>query len=204
MPFNVLVEPSSSAEGEGGRAGGHHVALDAEQGVADVLTASVVDGRLLLQTNGSFETAQPIKLTVQLPAGQLEGVTVRVLAALALFLSHSCCARVRALMHIYPCNACAQTCMHARSHARTNARFQHKTHTCAHTHTRPCNCSQTRGADALVVLRRGFMPQRFRGSVDGAASLHLLGMPTQRLTLSNSGCVTQPFQEKDLPGKSLE
>jgi hypothetical protein len=57
-PFNVLIQPSSSA-------GQYQVLLDADAAVQQALQASVAGNVLSLGASGRFETSNPIKLTVR-------------------------------------------------------------------------------------------------------------------------------------------
>jgi hypothetical protein len=79
VPYNVLIEAGS----------GYSISLDAEQGVKNALRAGVVAGVLRLQSQGDFSTRQPIKLTVTLPANQLQSVQVH--AALLCHVTWCCC-----------------------------------------------------------------------------------------------------------------
>ncbi|KAK9915704.1 hypothetical protein WJX75_002879 [Coccomyxa subellipsoidea] len=70
QPFNVLVSPSSQANQ-------YQIVLEADDSVGRALQASVADGVLSLGVSGRFSTPNPIKLTVKLPASQLERVEVK-------------------------------------------------------------------------------------------------------------------------------
>ncbi|EIE26113.1 hypothetical protein COCSUDRAFT_61109 [Coccomyxa subellipsoidea C-169] len=70
QPFNVLVSPSSQANQ-------YQIVLDADDSVGRALQASVSNGVLSLGVSGRFSTSKPIKLTVKLPASQLERVEVK-------------------------------------------------------------------------------------------------------------------------------
>ncbi|BDA44399.1 hypothetical protein COCOBI_05-5830 [Coccomyxa sp. Obi] len=70
QPFNVLVSPSSQANQ-------YQIVLDADDSVGRALQASVSGGVLSLGVSGRFSTNNPIKLTVQLPASQLQRIEVK-------------------------------------------------------------------------------------------------------------------------------
>jgi hypothetical protein len=58
VPFNVLISPSSGADQ-------YQVVLDADSSVGQALQASVSNDVLSLGVSGSFQTSNPIKLTVR-------------------------------------------------------------------------------------------------------------------------------------------
>lgn len=58
VPFNVLITPAANANQ-------YQVVLDADAPVQQALQATVDNNVLSLGVSGSFETSNPIKLTVQ-------------------------------------------------------------------------------------------------------------------------------------------
>ena len=62
VPFNVLVVPGARSQ----------LSLEAEQAVREAIVADVSDGSLSLGTSGPFSTTRPVKVTVRLPADQLQ------------------------------------------------------------------------------------------------------------------------------------
>lgn len=66
VPFNVLVAPSKDATT-------YAIEVNADQQVKDAIKASVSGNTLNLESSGSFQTNNPIRVTIRLPATALQG-----------------------------------------------------------------------------------------------------------------------------------
>lgn len=65
-PFNVRIEPGRS----------HSLTLEADQSVVNALGFDVTDGELVVTTDATFSSRNPIRLTVQAPSHALSGIHV--------------------------------------------------------------------------------------------------------------------------------
>lgn len=65
-PFNVRIEPGRS----------HSISLEADQSVVNALGFDVTDGELVVTTDATFSSKNPIRLTVQAPSHALSGIHV--------------------------------------------------------------------------------------------------------------------------------
>lgn len=65
-PFNVRIEPGRS----------HSITLEADQSVVNALGFDVTDGELVVTTDSTFSSKNPIRLTVQAPSHALSGIHV--------------------------------------------------------------------------------------------------------------------------------
>ena len=65
-PFNVRIEPGRS----------HSLTLEADQSVVNALGFDVTDGELVVTTDATFSSKNPIRLTVQAPSHALSGIHV--------------------------------------------------------------------------------------------------------------------------------
>jgi len=65
-PFNVRIEPGRS----------HSITLEADQSVVNALGFDVTDGELVVTTDSTFSSRNPIRLTVQAPSHSLSGIHV--------------------------------------------------------------------------------------------------------------------------------
>lgn len=63
VPFTATVDPGD----------GYSVSISAEQAVTDAILTTVKDGNLYLES-GSFDSSQPIEVSISLPASELKSV----------------------------------------------------------------------------------------------------------------------------------
>jgi hypothetical protein len=59
-PYNVLIQP-----GTGANANAYQLVLDADPAVRTATKATVTNGVLALESSGTFQTSNPIKITVR-------------------------------------------------------------------------------------------------------------------------------------------
>lgn len=69
VPFTVLIEPSESNAA-------YTIDFVADQAVRAAIGANIVGGTLRLEALGNFNTTNPVRVTIRLPANALHGVKI--------------------------------------------------------------------------------------------------------------------------------
>lgn len=77
LPFNVLVKPSAS-----GSSNGYMLTTSVGTEADAALRAAVVNSTLYLGFNRKFETTDPIRLTISLPADKLRAVENKAMGSI--------------------------------------------------------------------------------------------------------------------------
>jgi hypothetical protein len=86
LPFNILIKPSAS-----GSSNGYVLSTSVGPEVDAALRAAVVNSTLYLGFNRKFETTDPIRLTVSLPADKLQAVENKAMGSIIINPGGSAC-----------------------------------------------------------------------------------------------------------------